>query len=322
MKVVITGGAGFIGTNFVRALAKGEYELPASSIHVIDKLTYAGRYENISDLVEKGAIYFHHGDISDFEFVSSIVSDADVVINFAAESHVDRSIESAREFIISNILGAQTLLDCIIQASKKVRFVQISTDEVYGSIIEGSWDESYPLQPNSPYAASKAAADMLVMSYVRTHNIDAVITRCSNNYGPYQFPEKAIPLFITSLLAGKQIPIYGDGSNIREWIHVSDHCRGIELVARRGASGEIYNIGSGFEISNLGLAKKLLEKMKLPADRISFVVDRKGHDKRYSLSIEKIKTSLGFQPSVAFEDGIASTLKWYKSRVNSPEKAI
>jgi len=314
MKVVITGGAGFIGTNFVRALANGEYETKASAIHVLDKLSYAGKYENISDLVQDEKIFFHHGDISDADFVRPIIMNSDLVINFAAESHVDRSIESAREFVVSNVLGTQTLLDAILLSGKQSRFVQISTDEVYGSISTGSWDENCPLAPNSPYAASKAAADMIVLSYVRTHDIDAVITRCSNNYGPYQFPEKAIPLFITNLLDGKNIPIYGDGSNVREWIHVSDHCRGIELVARDGSKGQVYNIGSSYEISNLELAHVLLGRMDFPVDKISFVKDRKGHDKRYSLAWTKIRTELGFEPKIKFESGIQETISWYKSR--------
>jgi len=314
MKVVITGGAGFIGTNFVRALAHGEYETKASAIHVLDKLSYAGKYENIIDLVQEKKIFFHHGDISDADFVRPIIKNSDLIINFAAESHVDRSIKSAREFVVSNVLGTLTLLDALLISGKKTRFVQISTDEVYGSISTGSWDEKYPLAPNSPYAASKAAADMIVLSYVRTHDIDAVITRCCNNYGPYQFPEKAIPLFITNLLDGKNIPIYGDGSNVREWIHVSDHCRGIELVAREGSKGEVYNIGSSYEISNLELAHILLETMDFPVDKISFVKDRKGHDKRYSLVWTKIRTNLGFEPQIKFESGIQETISWYKSR--------
>jgi dTDP-glucose 4,6-dehydratase len=314
MKVVITGGAGFIGTNFVRALANGEYETKASAIHVVDKLTYAGKYENISDLVQDKKIFFHHGDISNPDFVTPVIRNSDLVINFAAESHVDRSIESAREFVVTNVLGTQTLLDALMLSGKKSRFVQISTDEVYGSISTGSWDENYPLAPNSPYAASKAAADMIVLSYVRTHDIDAMITRCSNNYGPYQFPEKAIPLFITNLLEGKNLPIYGDGSNVREWIHVSDHCRGIALVARGGVKGEVYNIGSSYEISNLELAQILLKRMNFQEDKISFVKDRKGHDKRYSLAWSKIQTELSFEPKVNFESGIQETIAWYKSR--------
>jgi dTDP-glucose 4,6-dehydratase len=311
MKVVVTGGAGFIGSNFVRAMTEGGYDLKPSRLEVIDKLTYAGNVENISDLISEGKVKFHKIDICDYDSVFEIANDADYIFNFAAESHVDRSIANAHEFVQTNVLGTQALLDVALNSNKKPRFIQISTDEVYGSIPTGSWDESYPLEPNSPYAASKAAAELLVRAYVNTHGLDAVITRCSNNYGKYQFPEKAIPFFIHQIIQGKKIPIYGDGSNTREWIHVLDHCRGIALAAELGQKGEIYNIGSSYELTNIELAEKILSIMGVDSTSIEFVEDRKGHDLRYSLNWEKIKNDLGFVPEIDFEKGLSETISWY-----------
>lgn len=316
MKVVITGGAGFVGSNFVRELADGNLSLKPSSISVIDKITYAGKKENIQDLISAGKVDFFQTDICDYESVSQIIDSADYLINFAAESHVDRSIASASEFVRTNILGTQILLDVVLASERPIRYVQISTDEVYGSISEGSWDEECPLKPNSPYAASKAAADLLVLSYVKTHGIDAVITRCSNNYGPYQFPEKAIPLFISQLLAAKKIPLYGDGLNKREWIHVLDHCRGIDLVALNGEPGQVYNIGSGIEMTNLDLAQRIINFMHLTNESIEFVEDRKGHDQRYSVSWEKIESRLGYRPHMDFDEGLNETIAWYLNQAD------
>jgi dTDP-glucose 4,6-dehydratase len=313
MKVVVTGGAGFIGSNFVRAMAEGRYNLKPSRLEVIDKLTYAGNVDNIEDLIEDGKVHFHKIDICDYDSVYEIANDADYIFNFAAESHVDRSIANAHEFIQTNVLGTQVLLDVTLNATTKPRFIQISTDEVYGSIASGSWDESYPLKPNSPYAASKAAAELLVRAYVKTHGLDAVITRCSNNYGKYQFPEKVIPFFIQQIIQGKKIPIYGDGLNTREWIHVLDHCRGIALVAELSQKGAIYNIGSGYELTNLELAEKILSIMGADSSSKEFVQDRKGHDLRYSVNWEKIKNDMGFVPEIDFDQGLVETISWYRA---------
>jgi dTDP-glucose 4,6-dehydratase len=314
MKVVVTGGAGFIGSNFVREMAEGRYNIKPSSLEVIDKLTYAGNIENINDLIADSKVKFHKVDICDYNLVFDIAKDADYIFNFAAESHVDRSITNAHEFIQTNVVGTQVLLDVALNANKRTRFIQISTDEVYGSILSGSWDETYPLEPNSPYAASKAAAELLVRAYVHTHGLDAVVTRSCNNYGKYQFPEKAIPYFIQKVIRGMKIPIYGDGSNIREWIHVLDHCRGIALAAYLGQKGEIYNIGSGYELTNLELAKMILSNMGVDSTSLEFVQDRKGHDHRYSLNWDKIKNHLGFEPEIDFEQGLFDTVTWYVSR--------
>jgi dTDP-glucose 4,6-dehydratase len=307
MKVLVTGGAGFIGSNFVRKLVDGS--LPgATEITVIDKLTYAGNLHNLESL-PRNSFRFIHGDIRDQTLISKIVSDQDILINFAAESHVDRSITGAREFIETNVLGTQILLEAALQ--KDLIFVQISTDEVYGSIATGSWKEDCPLLPNSPYAASKASADLLCRSYHETYCLDVRITRCSNNYGPYQFPEKIIPLFVTNLIEGKKVPLYGNGSNIRDWLHVDDHIQGINAVIQRGKAGEIYNIGGGREMSNYELTKVILDSMQKDDSHIEYVSDRKGHDFRYSVDIEKISTEIAYKPSVSFEEGIASTINWY-----------
>ena len=236
----------------------------------------------------------------------------DAIVNFAAESHVDRSIDSSREFIQTNVLGTHTLLESA-RKSNLSTFLQISTDEVYGSILEGSWDEDFPLQPNSPYAASKASADLISQAYYRTYGMDVRITRCSNNYGPYQYPEKVIPLFITNLIQDKKVPLYGQGLNVRDWLHVTDHCRGIHLVLTNGKPGDVFNIGGGRELSNLELTRVILEAMAASEERIEEVVDRLGHDFRYSLNIEKITNQLGYKPEVDFEEGISQTIEWYKS---------
>jgi dTDP-glucose 4,6-dehydratase len=310
VKLLVTGGAGFIGSNFVRMITSGELS-GISKLVVLDKLTYSGNLKNL-DGIQQSEFEFIEGDICDESLVGEIMKEVDSVVNFAAESHVDRSIQSSKEFYVTNVLGTHTLLDGARNNNVNV-FLQVSTDEVYGSISKGSWNEGFPLQPNSPYAASKAAADLLVRSYVNTHNMDVRITRCSNNYGPYQFPEKVIPLFITNVMRGKKVPLYGDGSNIRDWLHVSDHCRGIHLVLREGKSGDIFNIGGGRELSNLELTKIILESMEVGEDQIELVVDRQGHDFRYSLDIEKITRELRYEPKVTFENGIRETIEWYKA---------
>lgn len=308
MKLLVTGGAGFIGSNFVKRQIHSN-PLGASEIVVLDKLTYAGNLANFSDS-ERSLFTFIEGDICDQALVNRIMKQTNVVVNFAAESHVDRSISDASAFVTTNVLGTQTLLDASIKAGIR-KFVQVSTDEVYGSIKEGSWDEERPLLPNSPYAASKAGADLLVRSYSKTFNLEVNITRSSNNYGSYQYPEKVIPLFITNILRGKKIPIYGTGLNVRDWIHVNDHCRGIETVVNSGKSGEIYNIGGGTELTNIELARKILEEMAAPMSQIEFVEDRLGHDLRYSVLTNKIE-SIGFFPTVQLSDGIKSTIGFYQ----------
>ena len=312
MKLLVTGGAGFIGSNFVKRQIQ-ENPLNVSDILVLDKLTYAGNLANFSDS-ELSQFTFIEGDICDQTLVNRLMKQTDVVVNFAAESHVDRSISDASAFVMTNVLGTQTLLNASMKAEIR-KFIQISTDEVYGSIREGSWDEESPLLPNSPYAASKASADLLVRSYHKTFNLEVNITRCSNNYGPYQYPEKAIPLFITNIMRGKKIPMYGTGMNVRDWIHVSDHCRGIEKVIESGESGEIYNIGGGCEMTNIQIAKKILEELAAPMSEIEFVEDRLGHDQRYSVLTNKIE-EIGFTPGVQLSDGIQSTIKFYKENQN------
>ena len=310
MRLLVTGGAGFIGSNYVRMLVNGELK-GISKIIVLDKLTYSGNKQNLIDL-DSSSFQFIQGDICDTELVSNLSKQVDAIVNFAAESHVDRSINSSREFIQANVLGAHTLLESA-RKNNLSTFLQISTDEVYGSISEGSWDEDFPLQPNSPYAASKASADLISQAYHRTYGMDVRITRCSNNYGPYQYPEKVIPLFITNLIQGKKVPLYGQGLNIRDWLHVTDHCRGIHLVLTRGKPGDIFNIGGGRELSNLELTRVILKEMGASEEKIEEVTDRLGHDFRYSLSIEKIRKQLGYKPEVDFELGISQAIQWYKS---------
>jgi dTDP-glucose 4,6-dehydratase len=309
LKILVTGGAGFIGSNFVKRQLK-ENPLGISEIIVLDKLTYAGNMKSFSK-DERALFEFIEGDICDADVTETIISKVDYIVNFAAESHVDRSLLNASSFVTSNVLGTQVLLENSRRQGIE-KFVQVSTDEVYGSIAEGSWDENFPLLPNSPYSASKASADLLVRSYQKTFGLNTNVTRCSNNYGPYQYPEKLIPLFVTNLIQNKKVPMYGSGSNIREWIHVEDHCRGIELVISNGKSGEIYNIGSGNEMTNLELAKLILREMNQDESRIEFVDDRKGHDFRYSVSYEKISRELGFVPQIDFLSGLRSTIDFYK----------
>jgi dTDP-glucose 4,6-dehydratase len=310
MRLLVTGGAGFIGSNYIRMLVNGELK-GISKIIVLDKLTYSGNKQNLIDL-DSSSYEFIQGDICDTDLVSKLSKQVDAIVNFAAESHVDRSIDSSREFIQTNVFGTHTLLESV-RKSNLITFLQISTDEVYGSISEGSWDEDFPLQPNSPYAASKASADLISQAYHRTYGMDVRVTRCSNNYGPYQYPEKVMPLFITNLIKGKKVPLYGQGLNIRDWLHVTDHCRGIHLVLTRGKPGDVFNIGGGRELSNLELTRIILNAIGASEESIERVADRLGHDFRYSLSIEKITKQLGYKPVVDFESGISQTIEWYKS---------
>ncbi|MEU8511831.1 dTDP-glucose 4,6-dehydratase [Kitasatospora sp. NPDC048722] len=308
MRILVTGGAGFIGSEFVRQLLGAD---ATDQITVFDKLTYSGVEANLAPVADHRGYAFVRGDICDADAVDQVMPGHDVVVHFAAESHVDRSIEGAGPFVVTNVLGTQVLLD----AARKhgvARFVHVSTDEVYGSISEGSWTEEWPLAPNSPYSASKAGSDLLALAYHRTHGMDVVVTRCSNNYGHYQFPEKVIPLFTTNLLDGKKVPLYGTGGNIRDWLHVSDHCRGIELAMRKGRAGEVYNIGGGTELTNKELTELLLQAAGADWSSVEPVADRKGHDLRYSLDITKISEELGYAPQVRFEDGLAATIAWYR----------
>ena len=313
MKILVTGAAGFIGSNFVRRMLSGDYAgHERTSVTVLDKLTYAGVRANLDPVAGSERYTFVEGDICDGDLLADLVPGHDAIVHFAAESHVDRSITGASDFVLTNVLGTQKLLQAALNGGVE-RFVHVSTDEVYGSIDEGSWREDFPLGPNSPYSASKASSDLLARSYFRTFGLDVVITRCSNNYGPYQFPEKVIPLFVTNLLDGLQVPLYGDGLNIRDWLHVDDHCHGIQLVLDGGRAGEIYNIGGGTELTNKDLTYRLLDAMGAGQDMIRPVEDRKGHDRRYSVDIGKISSELGYKPEVSFDDGLAATIDWYQN---------
>ena len=313
MKLLVTGGAGFIGSNFVRMALTNKFpDFNVEQLTVLDLLTYAGDEENLKPVSSDKRYKFVKGDIRDLEPAKKLMQDADQVVHFAAESHVDRSIEGGSEFVSTNVMGTQVLLDAARSSNIK-RFVHVSTDEVYGSISEGSWPEDHPLLPNSPYSASKAGSDLLVRAYNRTHKLDTVITRCSNNYGQYQFPEKVMPLFITNIIEGKKVPLYGNGLNVRDWLHVDDHCRGIALALTKGRAGEVYNIGGGTELTNVELTHKILKAMGVGEEFIQPVEDRKGHDLRYSVDISKINKELGYSPQVNFEEGLEQTINWYKN---------
>jgi dTDP-glucose 4,6-dehydratase len=311
MRLLVTGAAGFIGSNFVRMIAKGDLD-GTTHVSVLDKLTYAGVEANLLPAEGFSSYSFFEGDICDSLLVTKLLEDVDAVINFAAESHVDRSISGASDFVQTNIVGVQVLLDAIKASGRDIRFLQVSTDEVYGSIESGSWTEDWPLQPNSPYSASKAGGELLARSYYRTHGLDVVITRCSNNYGTHHFPEKLIPLFITNLIEGKKVPVYGNGNNVRDWLHVDDHCRGIYAALMNGKSGEVYNIGGGRELTNNEITSLILEEMGSDESSIEYVEDRKGHDLRYSVDWTKINRELGYEPKVKFEDGLRETIQWYR----------
>ncbi len=311
MKLLVTGGAGFIGSNFVRRTLLGSYPgLADAEVVVLDKLTYAGNRANLEPVNQLSGLTFVEGDILDRDLLDAVLPTIDLVVHFAAESHVDRSITGAADFVLTNVLGTQTVLDAALRA-KVGRFVHVSTDEVYGSISSGSWPETHPLEPNSPYSASKAGSDLLARSYARTYGMDVVITRCSNNYGPYQYPEKVIPLFVTNLLDGLPVPLYGTGSNVRDWLHVDDHCHGIQLAALTGRGGEVYNLGGGTELTNRELTERLLQACGAGWDQVQQVPDRLGHDLRYSVDISKAQAQLGYVPQVEFESGLAQTVAWY-----------
>jgi len=308
--VLVTGGCGFIGSHFIRHLLATDDTV---SIRNVDALTYAGNLANLHDVPANSRYSFHRVDITDRDAVRGVMHGVTDVIHFAAESHVDRSIQDSGPFLRTNVLGTQVLLDAA-REFKVHKYVQVSTDEVYGSLGDtGLFTEETPLHPNSPYSASKAAGDMLVQAYQHTFQMNAVITRCSNNYGPYQFPEKLIPLFITNLLNDQQVPVYGDGQQVRDWIHVLDHCRGVEAAWRRGVSGEVYNFGGKCEKTNLDLTQTLLDLLEKPQSLIKYVADRPGHDRRYAIDCTKAERDLGWAPRVKFEIGLAQTIAWYKA---------
>jgi len=308
MRILVTGGAGFIGSNFVRHVLDTHND----EVVTLDALTYAGSKDNLGDALSDPRHEFVEGDIRDRELVNDLVSDADAVVNFAAESHVDRSIEGAKPFVTTNVQGTQTLLDAAKNAGVD-RFLQISTDEVYGQILDGTFSEDDRLNPRNPYAATKAGADLLAQSYQTTHDLPVLITRTSNNFGPRQHPEKLIPKFIQNAATGETLPVYGDGSNVREWIYVEDNCRAVDLVLREGSVGEVYNIGSHAEKTNLEITKAILQAVDADDDLIEFVEDRAGHDQRYALNTEKIE-SLGWKPEYTFEKGLSKTVEHYLSR--------
>ncbi|GAB2452844.1 dTDP-glucose 4,6-dehydratase [Streptomyces incanus] len=311
MNLLVTGAAGFIGSRYVRTLlaADAPDAADAPRITVLDALTYAGTLDNLE--LDHPRLEFVHGDIRDADLVGKLAAEADQVVHFAAESHVDRSILTASDFVLTNVLGTQVLLDAALRHGVDT-FVHVSTDEVYGSIASGSATEAYPLEPSSPYSASKASSDLLALAYHRTHGLDVRVTRCSNNYGPHQFPEKVIPLFVTNLLDGAQVPLYGDGLNVRDWLYVDDHCAGIDLVRTRGRAGEVYNIGGGTELTNKDLTGLLLEACGTGWDRVEHVEDRKGHDLRYSVDWTKARDELGYRPRHDFTTGLAETVAWYR----------
>lgn len=309
-RTLVTGGAGFIGSNFVHHLI----ENTESSVVTLDTLTYAGSTDHLDGVMDHPRHEFVHGDIRDEELVADLVDGVDAVVNFAAESHVDRSIEVAKPFVSTNIEGTRTLLDVVREADIN-RFVQISTDEVYGEIHEGTFHESDPLSPRNPYAATKAGADHLALSYHTTYDVPITVTRSSNNYGPRQHPEKLIPKFIERAYAGQSLPLYGDGTNVREWLYVTDNCRAIETVLRKGTPGEVYNIGSGVELRNIDLTKRILDEVGESDDLIEFVDDRAGHDERYAVDTAKIE-NLGWSPQVPFEEGLKRTIEFYRTEAD------
>jgi len=312
VKVLVTGGAGFIGSNFVRRTLDDAYPgLEGAEVVVYDALTYSGNPANLTPVADNPRFTFVQADIRDAGALDDVLPGIDTVVHFAAESHVDRSVRDSGIFVETNVLGTQRLLDASLRAGVQ-RFVHVSTDEVYGSIAEGSWDETRALEPNSPYSASKAGSDLIARSYFRTHGMNLSITRCSNNYGPYHFPEKVIPLFVTNLIDGLHVPLYGTGENIRDWLHVDDHTRGIAMVVTGGRAGEVYNIGGGTELSNLELTQKLLDATGTDWSYVDKVEDRKGHDLRYSVDIGKIQSELGYAPLIPFDTGLAEVVQWYR----------
>jgi dTDP-glucose 4,6-dehydratase len=312
MNILVTGGAGFIGSHFVRTvLTDAMPGLEGARVTVLDKLTYAGNFANLGPVAENKRLDFVPGDVADTALTDTVVRGHDAVVHFAAESHVDRSILASADFAVTNVVGTQVLLDAALRHDIP-RFLQVSTDEVYGSIDTGAWTEHSPLAPTSPYAATKAGSDLLALAYHRTHGLPVVVTRCANNYGPYQHPEKLIPRFVTNLLSGRTVPLYGDGHQIRDWIHVDDHCRGIALALTGGTAGSVYHIAGTAELSNRDLTARLLKLCDAGDDRIAHVADRKGHDFRYALDDDKIRRELGYRPRIAFDEGLAETVRWYR----------
>jgi dTDP-glucose 4,6-dehydratase len=312
VRILVTGAAGFIGSNFVRKVLTNTYPgLEGAEVIVLDALTYSGNLANLAPVADSPRCSFVKGDIRDATLLDTLYPGLDAVVHFAAESHVDRSVRDASIFVETNVVGTQRLLDAALRHNLP-RFVHVSTDEVYGSISEGSWPETWPLEPNSPYSASKAGSDLLARAYHRTHGLNISITRCSNNYGPYHFPEKVIPLFVTNLIDDKHVPLYGEGNNIRDWLHVDDHCRGIAMVLTKGCAGEVYNIGGGTELTNKELTEMLLEATGKDWSYVDRVADRLGHDLRYSVDISKIRSELGYEPQVPFAQGLADVVQWYR----------
>jgi dTDP-glucose 4,6-dehydratase len=315
MKILVTGGCGFIGSNFIHYYLK---KYPGDSLINVDQLTYAGNLKNLSALSPSPRYAFIRGDIADPLQMEEIISQGvEGIVNFAAESHVDRSIEAPMDFMRTNVFGTFVLLEAVrkVSSKRRIRFLHVSTDEVYGSLGEtGAFVEETPMAPNSPYAASKASADLMVRAYHHTYGLPTLITRCSNNYGPYQFPEKLIPLLISNAIEGKTLPIYGDGLNVRDWIHVEDHCRGLDLVLHQGKEGEVYNIGGQSEKTNLSVARTILDHLGKPHSLLRFVTDRPGHDRRYAIDFSKIQKTLGWAPSISFEEGIRQTIDWYQGQ--------
>ena len=309
MKILVTGGAGFIGSNYVNNLVSQESNW--NEIVILDSLTYAGNLANLKQVLTDKRVKFVKGDIRNSQLVNEVMKKVNTVVHFAAESHVDRSIENPENFVSTNVLGTLVLLQAAYEL-KIEKFLHVSTDEVYGSISNGSWTEKSLIAPNSPYSASKASSDLLVLSYWKTYGLPIFISRCSNNYGPFQFPEKFIPLSITNLIDGNGIPIYGDGSNSRDWLHVLDHCDALNCIIEKGVPGEIYNIGGGTELNNLDLAKLLVSLLGKSDSSINFVPDRKGHDFRYSVNYEKIAINCGYKPSRIFQESINDTIEWYR----------
>jgi dTDP-glucose 4,6-dehydratase len=311
MRVLVAGGAGFIGSHYVRTLLAGGYRsFGEARVTVLDSLTYAGNLSSLEPAAGSPRLEFVHGDICDAGLLAGVVPGHDVVVNFAAETHVDRSITGAAGFVAANVAGVQTLLQACLDAGVP-RMVQVSTDEVYGSVAAGSWSEDARLEPSSPYSAAKAGGDLMALAYARTHGLDVSITRCCNNYGPYQFPEKVIPLFVTNLLDGLRIPLYGDGRNVRGWVHVDDHCHGIQLVVERGEPGRVYHINGDVELSNMELTRALLDSCGAGWDMVSHVEDRKGHDRRYCLD-DSVLREMGYAPRTGFAEGLAATVNWYR----------
>ena len=308
VEVLVTGGAGFIGSNFVRYALERH---PDWRVTTLDKLTYAGRRENLHDVMDNPRHVFVHGDIGDAAVSGPLVERSEIVVHFAAETHVDRSILSAGEFIRTDVEGTFVLLEAARRATGLRRFVQISTDEVYGSVASGASRETDELKPRNPYSASKAGADRLAYSYWATYNVPVIVTRASNNYGPYQFPEKVIPLFVTNAIDDIPVPLYGDGRNVRDWLHVTDHCSALDLLIDKGTSGEVYNIGGGNDVMNVDLTHRILDELHKPASLIKPVADRPGHDRRYCVDTTKLR-GIGWQPQVLFDDGLRDTIEWYR----------